>query len=505
MSLLLAILLGAAPAADWRSRVVAHVRANEGAILREYVELLSLPNLASDEPSIRRNADHILKMLERRGVKARLLDGAGGPPPVLGELSAPRARRTVLFYAHYDGQPVEPEKWASPPWTPVLRDKPLGNGGKEIPLDSSPLQGEWRLYARSTGDDKAPIVGFMAALDALRAVSAPLSVNLKFFFEGEEEAGSPHMAEVLARNRDVLAADAWVLCDGPVHQTRRMQVFFGARGVMGLEATVYGPSRALHSGHYGNWAPNPAVVLAELVASLRDADGRIKVAGFYDDVRPVSEAEKRALDSAPDADGALREELALAATEAGGARLLDRLMLPALNVRGIAAGAVGSHAANAIPTEATASIDFRLVPDEKPAKVRELVEAHLSGLGFTIVHETPTLELRRSQSRLVKLEWDTGYPAARTDMDLPFSRAVVRVASEAAGGPVVTLPTLGGSVPMYLFAEASRAPIVGVPIANHDNNQHSSNENMRLQNLWDGITMYAGLFARLGVVWDGER
>src|SRR4029453_7049534 len=242
-----------------------------------------------------------------------------------------------------------------------------------------------------------------------------------------------------------------------------------------------------------------------LVASLRDSEGRIKVAGFYDDVRPVSEAEKRALDSTPEVDDALRQELALAATEAAGARLADRLMLPALNVRGLFSGAVGAHAANAIPTEATASIDFRLVPDQRPAKVRQLVEAHLSGMGFTVVHDAPTLEQRRAQPRLVKLEWDTGYPAARTDMALPFSRAVVQVASEAAGGPVVTLPTLGGSVPMYLFAEASKAPIVGVPIANHDNNQHSSNENMRLQNLWDGITIYAGLFARLGVVWEGAR
>jgi acetylornithine deacetylase/succinyl-diaminopimelate desuccinylase-like protein len=222
-------------------------------------------------------------------------------------------------------------------------------------------------------------------------------------------------------------------------------------------------------------------------------------------VRPVTAAERAALDAAPGGEDALRRELALASTEAGGARLVDRLMLPALNVRGVSSGAVGSKAANAIPTEATASIDFRLVPDQRPAKVRELVEAHLSGIGFRVVHDTPTLEQRRTQPRLVKLEWDMGYPAARTDMALPFSRAVVRVASEAAGGPVVTLPTLGGSVPMYLFAEASKAPIVGVPIANHDNNQHAANENMRLQNLWDGITIYAGLFARLGVVWEGAR
>ena len=505
--LVLATLAGApSPAArDWRAKVEAYVRANEGAIFREFVELLALPNLASDTPGIRRNAEHIAKMLERRGVAARLLDGEGGPSPVYGELLTPGARRTVLFYAHYDGQPVDPSKWASPPWTPVLRDKPLHEGGRDLPLDSSPLQGEWRLYARSTGDDKAPVVGFLAALDALRAASVRPSVNLKFFFEGEEEAGSSHMAAVLARNRELLKADAWVLCDGPVHQTRRMQVFFGARGVTGLDMTVYGPLRALHSGHYGNWAPNPGVVLAELVAGLRDSDGGIKVAGFYDDMRPLTPAEKSALASAPDVDAALRAEFGLAATEAAGARLVDRIMWPALNLRGMAVGGVGSQAANAIPTEATASIDFRLVPDQTPEKVRGRIEAHLRSLGYTITYETPTAEARRATPRLVKLDWDMGYPPARTDMDLPFSRAVVRVAAEAAGGPVVTLPTLGGSVPMHLFAETSRVPIVGIPIANHDNNQHAANENIRLQNLWDGITMYAGLFARLGVAWESER
>ncbi len=502
LSVALATLLLAAPTAEWRAKVQAHVRTHETAILREFTELLAIPNLASDGPNIRRNAEHIARMLERRGVATRLLDGEGGPPAVYGELKAPGARRTVLFYAHYDGQPVDPEKWASPPWSPILRDKPVEDGGREIPLDSSPLQGEWRLYARSTGDDKAPIVGFMAALDALKAASVPVSVDLKFFLEGEEEAGSSHLPAVLAKNRDLLKADAWVLCDGPVHQTRRMQVFFGARGVTDLELTLYGPLRALHSGHYGNWAPNPAVALAELVAGLRDSEGRIKVAGFYDDVRPLTDAEQKALTVAPDVDAALREEVALAATEAGGARLVDRLMLPALNVRGMAVGGVGARAANAIPTEATVSIDFRLVPDQTPANVRGRVEAHLRSQGYTITYETPTAEARRRQPRLVKLEWGSGYPPARTDMHLPFSRAVIRVAEEAAGGTVVSLPTLGGSVPMYLFVETFGVPIVGVPIANHDNNQHASNENLRLQNLWDGITVYAALFARLGRVWE---
>ncbi|PYQ26003.1 MAG: hypothetical protein DMF81_00755 [Acidobacteria bacterium] len=240
-----------------REQVRAWRQAHEASILREFAGLLAVPNLASDAPNIRRNAERIVAMVEQRGLSARLLDGQGGPPPVYGELRVPGAVRTVLVYAHYDGQPVDPTAWASPPWTPVLREGPFQEGGREVSLDALPsaVPGEWRLYARSAGDDKAPIVGVLAAVDALKAAGLAPTVNLKLFFEGEEEAGSPHMAAVLDASRDALRADLWLICDGPVHQSRRMQVFFGARGETDVEVTVYGPARALHSGHYGNWAP----------------------------------------------------------------------------------------------------------------------------------------------------------------------------------------------------------------------------------------------------------
>jgi acetylornithine deacetylase/succinyl-diaminopimelate desuccinylase-like protein len=504
--------IGAAPpAADptrLRDRVRSWRQAHEAPILREFAELLALPNLASDGPNIRRNAEHIVVMLQRRGVAARLLDGRGGPPPVYGELVVPGARRTILIYAHYDGQPVDAKAWASPPWTPVVRDKRVEEGGRAVPLDSlpSPVPGEWLIYARSAGDDKAPIVGVLAALDALKAAGVKPSVNLKLFFEGEEEAGSPHMAEVLDAHRDTLRADLWLLCDGPVHQSRRMQVFFGARGIVGLEVTAFGPSRALHSGHYGNWAPNPAVLLAHLVAGLRDEDGRIRVGGFYDDVREPTAAEREAAAAVPDADEDLRGELALAAAGGVGGRLAAGILTPALNVRGLEAGHVGAGAANAIPTEARASIDFRLVPDQTPERVREEVEAHLRGQGYTILHEAPDLETRRSRPRLVRLEWEGGYLPARTSMDLPISRAVVKVLEDGLGAPVVRVPTLGGSVPMRLFQEKTGTPVIGLPIANHDDNQHAANENLRLQNLWDGIEAYAALLAGLGQAWEaGSR
>jgi acetylornithine deacetylase/succinyl-diaminopimelate desuccinylase-like protein len=485
-----------------RQAVAGYVQAHQIELLREYVELLSLPNLASDGPGIRANADAIVRLLARRGVAARLLDGQGGPPVVYGELPA-GASKTVVIYAHYDGQPVEPERWASPPWKPVLRDGPLRPGARTIELGSliAPLDPEWRIFARSASDDKAPVLAIPAALDALSAVGAKPSVNLKLFFEGEEEAGSPHIAQVLAANRELLKADAWLLCDGPVNQSRRPQVVFGARGVTDVEVTLYGPSRAVHSGHYGNWAPNPAVALAELVAGLRDADGRIKIAGFYDDVRPVTPAEQAALAAVPDVDAALRQELSLAATEAAGARLVERIMQPALNLRGLAAGAVGAKAQNAIPVDARASIDFRLVPDQTPEKVRERFEAHLRAQGFTIVHAEPTLEERHATPKLARLEWGPGYPAGRTALDLPFSRRLLAVVGEGLAEPVIALPTLGGSVPMRAFIDTFGVPVVLLPIANHDNSQHASDENLRLQNLWDGIATFSAVIGGLGEDW----
>jgi acetylornithine deacetylase/succinyl-diaminopimelate desuccinylase-like protein len=474
--------------------------AHEVEILREFADLLAIPNLASDSENIRRNAERVSALLALRGVSTELLESPGAPPVVYGELKAPGARRTVVLYAHYDGQPVDPAKWTGKPWQPVLRDGPVEAGGRDVPWDAvkAPVNPEWLLYARSAGDDKAPVIGLALALDALRAAKLPLSVNLKFFIEGEEEAGSPHLPAFLDRYRDRLQADSWLLFDGPVHPSRRMQVFFGARGIAGVTMTAYGPIRRLHSGHYGNWAPNPIAELARLVAGLRDDRGNILIKGFSSDVRPVTDTERRALAAAPDVDGALEDELALGRTEGpDGEHILDTLMRPALNLRGFSGGDVGEKTTNSIPTEATASIDFRLVPDQTPEGVRAKVEAHLQALGYTLVRETPDRATRRKTPRLLKVTWEPGYPSARTSMDLPVSRAVSRVISESFGYSVVELPTLGGSVPMYLFTDVLKTPVVGVPIANHDDNQHSSNENIRLQNLWDGIETCAALLARL--------
>ncbi|MFN2385296.1 MAG: M20/M25/M40 family metallo-hydrolase [Thermoanaerobaculia bacterium] len=492
--------------AEVRDRARAWRAGREAVLVKELSDFLAIPNVASDASNIRRNADFILAMLRRRGVEARLLEVPGSPPAVFGELKTPGARRTVVLYAHYDGQPVSGSGWESGPWDPVLRDKPLDAGGRKIdwPSPGARFDPEWRLYARSASDDKSPIAAVLWAIDALRAAGSRPSVNLKLFLDGEEEAGSPHMAAMLEKHRAALAGDLWLLLDGPVHQSRRMQVYFGARGVQDLEITAYGATRRLHSGHYGNWAPNPGAEIAHVVSSLRGPDGRIRVRGLMDDVRPATESERRAVVESPDVEEALARELGLSAGAVSRERAAEGILRPAINVRGIAAGDVGEKATNSIPTEAQASIDFRLVPDLTPEKVRRRVEEHLRAAGYHLVPEEPGPELRRQHAKILRLQWGPGYSPARTSLDLPESRAVVRAIEGWSGGPIIRLPTLGGSVPMHLFAETMRVPVIGVPIVNHDNNQHAPNENVRLQNLWDGIEIYAVLFARLGEIWKVE-
>jgi acetylornithine deacetylase/succinyl-diaminopimelate desuccinylase-like protein len=481
------LLLSIQPVREWRV-------ANEAKILAELRDLLAIPNVASDTPNIERNAAALSEMLRRRGIEPRLLRVEGAPPVVFGELRTPGAKETLVLYAHYDGQPVDRARWASDPWTPVVRTDLVERGGKEVAATGK-LDPEWRVFARSASDDKAPIVAMLAALDALRATKTTLRVNVKFFFEGEEEAGSPHLGAILEKYKDLLAADLWLIADGPVHQSRRLQLYYGVRGVMGLELTTYGPARPLHSGHYGNWAPNPLVTLTHLLASLRDEEGHILIDGFYDDVRPLTAAERAAVAEVPAVDEQLKRELALGRTEgasgiAGAASVVERITVPALNVRGIRGGGVGETAANVISPEAAASIDFRLVPDQTPERVREKVERHLRARGFHIVHETPSAEIRRAHAKVVKLEWESGYPASRVAMDHPAAASVERRIESALGQQLIKLPTLGGSVPLYLFPTA-----LGIPIVNHDNNQHGANENVRLQNLWDGIEVFAAVLA----------
>jgi len=486
------------PAAE---ETLAQVRAwrhsNGWSLLRDFVELLSLPNVASDTVNIRRNAEAIRQQLEERGVDAELWTLSDEvPPAVYGYLPAERARRTLGVYVHYDGQPVDESQWTHPAWSPVLYTRAQEEGGTEraLPAAGEEIDPEWRLYGRSTGDDKAPLAAIFAALDALKASEIPLTSNLVFLFEGEEEAGSEHLGAYMEAHREALSVDAWLICDGPVHQSRRPQLVFGVRGYTGIDLTVYGATRYLHSGHYGNWAPNPALRLARLLSSMKDEEGRVLIEGFYDSTEPVSVSEREAMASLPDFDDQLRRELGLARTEAENAPLADRLLLPSLNIRGLQSATVGDAARNIIPTKATASIDIRLAKGNDPETMLDLVEAHIREQGYHVVTAEPDLATRLEFPKILEIDRRSGYRAARTSLDLAVAREIIVAATHAADGNLVLLPTLGGSLPLYLFTETLAAPVVITPIANHDDNQHAPNENLRLANLWYGIDLMAALF-----------
>ena len=242
---------------------------------------------------------------------------------------------------------------------------------------------------------------------------------------------------MLSRYRDRLGADLWLFGDGPVHQSRRQQVVFGARGVLPVQFTIYGPIRGLHSGHYGNWIYNPIALASNLVASMRDDEGQMKIAGFADDVVPISSPERAAIEAAPAIEAALQDELQVGGTEGGGVPLGERVMLPALNLRGIQGGAVGAVSSNTIPTEATVSIDFRLVPNQTVARVKALFESHLERQGYYVVDHVPTADERRHHAKIAKVAWEPGYAATKTRMDCPASQAVAHAAEQALGAPPV--------------------------------------------------------------------
>ena len=485
----------AAPAQDNAAARAARAwrQGHERAILDEFVALLRLPNVSSDRPNIQRNADAIAEMLSRRGVATRLLTTEGANPVVFGEIRTPGATRTIGFYAHYDGQPLDPSEWKSPPFSPTFRD---GRGQEvALPAAGGPIDPEWRVYARSAGDDKAPIVALVTALDALRAAGVAFKANVKFAFEGEEEAGSANLSTILAANRALAQADVWLMCDGPLHQTRRPLVYFGSRDGVRLDLTVYGAKNELHSGHYGNWAPNPALSLARLLVSMKGVDDRVLVDGFYEGIEPLSDVERRAIADAPLVERALMEELWLGGVDGGGVPLAELVTRPSLNIRGMSSSRTGAQASNVIPTTATASIDIRLVKGMDPARTLDRVVAHISKQGYHVVDQPPTPDVRKANANVVWVDRGrVGRGAVRTPMDLPISRDVLRTV-QGVRGPVIALPNMGGNLPLADVEQALGTRTIVVPIANHDNNQHSFDENLRLQNLWDGIEVMAALLA----------
>lgn len=472
---------------------------HESQIVAELVELVRVRSVAADRAGLHAAADLLVSKLKERGFDARQwMPEAGVAPVVFGTLNAAGAKRTVVFYAHYDGQPVTPSQWSSDPFVPSLHRASPATEANQVNWASaqSPLDPEWRLFGRAVADDKASIVAFLAAIDALKAVHRRPSVNIRVVWEGEEESGSTHLAQILRDHQGMLAADLWLIGDAPVHQSGQAMIYFGARGFLGLRMTVYGPVKALHDGHYGNWVPNPAALAAQLLAQMRAPDGTILIPGVNEGVRDLTPDERAAIAQLPKVDESLKRQFGIGATE-GNEGLALSLMRPALNVRGLRAGQVGDASTNAIPTEAEISVDFRLVPDQTPERVRTAVEHFLTASGWTLLANAPDEAARLAHPHLVRIEWESGYPALRSSMSTPVAHAVIDSATRAARSPVAVTPMMGASVPLHLFADIFHVPVIGLPIVNYDDNQHAANENLRLGNLWDGIQSYAFMIAGL--------
>ena len=485
---LLVLCAAAVPAMAQPPGVAAWTAAHEKAIVDELRGLVSLPNVAGNDADMRKNADRLQGLFTARKFKVETVGGPGSPV-VFASLDVPNAAGTLTFYIHYDGQPVDAKEWTRcQPFTPCL-----WSASGPVPDDPArtTFDPEWRLYGRSTSDDKGPIVAFLNAVDALRATGSGPTWNLRVVLDGEEEAGSANFRRFATARPGALKTDLAVTLDGPRHPSGRPTVYFGVRGGAGVTITVYGAKGDLHSGNYGNWAPDPSMRLAKLLASMKDDTGRVLIKDFYRDVRPLTPTERAALASAPEVESLLAREFAVATPERPDERLEVKLNQPTLSVLEMSTSGIPGR--SAIPGSATARIEVRMVKDLVPETQNALITEHVKAQGyFAVSGREPTDEERRTHRLVARVDPRRGSPASRVSMDDPKAQAVVK-ALTMRGVPPVQLPTLGGSMPFGTFSDEYAMPTVGVSIVNYDNNQHGPDENLRLRNLWEGIEMLAAL------------
>lgn len=495
LALLVPVFANMAVAGTLRADLEQAVQRNIG----EYLELLQQPNVANVPADIVRNAEFLRSAFERRGFRVQFLDNAAGRPVVLADFRVHDATLpTLLFYVHYDGQPVIPREWSqASPFEPVVRRRAAA-GWSDVSADAlqaQPLDHELRVFARSAADDKAPIMMLLVAMELLAAQQRMPAFNVKVLLDGEEEMGSPSLGGVIAANPAAFSADALVILDGPLHDSGRPTLVFGNRGITQTTLTVYGPKAPLHSGHYGNYVPNPALRLAALLATLKDDDGRVLIPHYYDGVE-LTAAERAVLAAVGDDEAALLRRVGIARPERVGGTYQEALQYPSLNVRGMAAAGVGADAANVVPSEAVAEIDLRTTPETAGAHLFELVKRHIESQGYYLVAGAPTDEERARHDKLASFTMGSSQAAASMPMDSGVARWAVQ-ALAAPTGPdprkdPVRIRMMGGTVPTDVLVAALPVPFVLIPTVNADNNQHARDENLRIGNLVTGAeTLYS--------------
>jgi len=464
---------------------------------REYLELLSLPNDSVAPADIQKNVEWLERAFQKRGFTTKQLANAGKPMLYAEWPKKAPGAKTVLFYMHLDGQPVVPSEWSQKsPWQPVVKKKNAAGAWEAVNTDllfADKLDPDLRVFARSSSDDKGPIMMFLAAFDGLKEARLDPVINVKVLLDSEEEKGSPSIPAVVKANRDLLAADAIVIHDGPRHASERPTLVFGNRGNSRVTLTVYGPKQPLHSGHYGNYVPNPAIRLARLIASMKDDQGRVTIPGYYDKVK-LSDTEKKILADTGDDEAAIRRRTGIKTAELVGETYQEALQYPSLNVRGMAAASVGDKASNIIPHQAIAELDLRTVPEAPPEYLFGLVQKHVEQQGYHLVKGEPTDADRAAYDKLATLTMGSAGRASRTPLESPLGKwAYDALVKASPGTNPVRIRMMGGSVPTDSLVEILGAPFVIVPLVNGDNNQHTFDENMRVGHYVEGVRTAIGL------------
>jgi acetylornithine deacetylase/succinyl-diaminopimelate desuccinylase-like protein len=463
------------------------------ASLPEFYDLLSIPNVASNKEDIEKNVQWCEAAFAKRGFTTQRLS-TPTVPLLLAERSVKKATKTILIYLQIDGQPVNPSLWdQESPWKAVLKEK--NTDGKWSPVMNPKLDDfnrDWRIFARSASDAKGPAAAFLASLDALKELKKESDFSIKVIMDFEEELGSPRLPEAVKQYKQALTADWLIIFDGPRHVSNQPTLTFGARGICEITLTTFGPRAHMHSGNYGNYAPNPALRLAQLLASMKDADGRVIIPGFYDGI-VLTEEEKRVLKNVPDNEEELKSFLGIAAPDKVAETFQEAMQYPTLNIRGLDALYIGEKARTLIPAWATAEIDIRLVPSSNPQRLINLVRKHVEDQGYYLVATEPTEEERLKHPRIAAIQSSISYGAFQTPFESPCGQWLNRAMIKAFGKEPIKIRTAGGSIPISPFVVTLGIPAVSVPTVNADNNQHAENENIRLGNYMDAVKTFLAI------------
>lgn len=435
------------------------------------------------------------KAFNARGFNSSILP-TEGESLFFASLPMEDSKPTILFYMHFDGQSVDPPKWDQPNPYDVVLKSPDGDDWKNESFEdlNQDINYDWRLFGRSTSDDKGPIVMFLSAIDLLRENGLEIPYNIKIILDSEEEKSSKPLPKAVKEYRELLNADFLVINDGPVHVSEKPTIVYGCRGITTLSLTTYGPMKPQHSGHYGNYAPNPGFQLAEVLATMKDADGKVVIDGYYDGIT-LDENAMRVLKSVPDDVATINSNLAIKTPEKVGSFYQEALQYPSLNIRGLGSGWIGEKVRTIVPATATAEIDLRLVPESDGTRLKSLVKKHIQKQGFHIMDTIPSRKERMAHDKIMTIKEGSVTDAFRTDLNNPYGEFLVNTLKTRLGDDVVQIRIMGGTVPISPFINELKIPAFIVPMVNPDNNQHSPNENLKIGQIAYGIKVFYGILS----------